>query len=135
MTQLSLLDKINESNEDDFSNLNFESDYIKRVNFETEEEENRIFHLKEILTTSRIPKKKTIEFRVFRISLFKENKEKIIGYQDFKKEQEARDFFEGHKQHLFFLKEKNKENKVFDGRRYFWVVDDKDNLTKKRGWD
>ena len=134
MTQLSLLDNLNKSDENDFSNLTFESDYIKRVNFEDEEEENKIFHLKEILTTSRIPKKKSMEFRVFTINLFKEDKEKVVDWNDFKKEQEARDFFEGQVQLSNLLKERNKKDFVFDGRRYFWKVNKKNILTGEKSW-
>lgn len=134
MEQLSLTDVVNKENPEDFSNLFFESPDIKRVEFECEDVDFEIFLFKEILRTQRVPnqKKKTIEFRV--ISDFIKDGELFQNSNDFKKEQEARDFFEGHKAHLLFLKEKNSENKVFDGRRYFWVID-KDNLTGERGWD
>lgn len=135
MEQLSLTDVVNKENPEDFSNLFFESPSIKRVEFECEDVDFEIFLFKEILRTQRVPnlKKKTIEFRV--ISDFIKDGELFQNSNDFKKEQEARDFFEGHKAHLLFLKEKNEENKVFDGRRYFWVIDKDDNLTNERGWD
>lgn len=134
MEQLSLTDVINKENPEDFSNLYFESPDIKRVELECEDVDFEIFLFKEILRTQRVPnpKKKTIEFRV--ISDFIKDGELFQNSNDFKKEQEARDFFEGHKAHLLFLKEKNGENKVFDGRRYFWVING-DNLTGERGWN
>lgn len=122
-----------EKGEDDFNNLKWESDLIKMIDFECEEGDYEIFEFKKIFTTKRVPKKKRLEFRVITECLGEERG--FNDWQDFKKEQEARDFFESQKAHLEFLHEKeNKENKVFDGRRYLWKLDNSGELTGEKGW-
>jgi len=123
-------------NEDLFNKLNWESEYIRAVDFESDEEEIRIYRYKQRLSTKKIPKKKKLVFMVF-IESFIEGNEKdfcFLNQNEFKTEEKAIDFFDTTKQNLKWWKEKDKENKIFDGRRYLWEIKDK-KLTGKKSWN
>lgn len=117
-----------EKGEDDFYNLKFESEKIKAVDLETGE----LFEYSKFISTKRVPKKKKLEFIVIQITAYKDGQE-CFSEEVFKKEIEARNFFDRQKLECEFFVDKNREGKVFDGRRYFWKIKD-DKLTGDRGW-
>lgn len=101
-------------NNDRLKNYRFESEWIKFFS----PEEEKVFETKHLISIKRVPKKDKL---VFLVDEEYEHKDNINsgGGREFKTEVEAINFFlELVALDKFFL-EKNKENVVFDTRRYF----------------
>jgi len=135
MTQTSMWDFQKNDNPNDFANLSWESPYIRAVDFESEEG-TKIFSFKRLLSCSRVPvpKKNKLLFRVNLLSIIKDDLEMSWeDCNDFSKEELAREHFDSLKQETEFFHKRDKENFIFDGRRYMWEVKD-DKLTGKNSW-
>lgn len=124
MTNLCLLDF---SKEDNLNKFIFESCWIKQLSFEEEE----IFEYKEKLTIKRKPKKDKLVFIVIEEIFHKIEEYSYADEVEFKTEETAIDFFNNQKEQLLFFENLNKEKKVFDGRRYFFKINEKNEVLER----
>ena len=122
---------------DRFANYFFESDYVKSISFESDNPNKfgvEVFEFKRILKTKRIPSKKKLEYCVI-VDVI--NKDEDFSFGDVikeKTEKEAIDLFLGMKEEMEFFKQKEKQGRFFDGRRYFWSLT-KEGQAIKEGWE
>ena len=120
---------------DNFDDLKFESEIIKQVNLD----EMELFSFSQHLYCERgLDKQNKLEFIVFTRTFYPdaELETDCVEMGDcnkFKKKELAQEFFYSQKSHLEWNVEINKENKVFDGRRYVWKTEN-DKLTGECGW-
>lgn len=123
---------------DNFSELFFESEFVKSIDFESEEPNEfgiKIFEFQKIFSTKRVPTKKGIEFCVLIDVISKDDE--MFSWSDVmveKTEEKAIDLFEGLKEEMEFFKKREKEGRLFDGRRYFWSLTDKGEAING-GWE
>ena len=112
---------------DKFSQLYFESEYVKSISFESDEPNKfgiETFRFKKIFSTKRVPTKKGIEFCVLIEVISADNEMSWCDVMKEKTEEKATDLFDGLKDEMEFFKKKEKEGRLFDGRRYFWNLTD-----------
>jgi len=122
---------------DKFSEYFFESDYVKQISFESDEPNKfgvEVFKFKKIFSTKRIPTKKGLEFCVIVDVVCKNELLSFVDVMKEKTEKEAIDLFLGLKQEMEFFRERQKEGRFFDGRRYFWSLTDKEEAVDG-GWE
>ena len=123
---------------DSFDDLKFESGVIKQLNLD----EMKLFNFSQQLSCERgLDKQNKLEFIVFTRTFYPdaELETDCVEMGDsnkFKKKELAQEFFYSQKSHLEWNMEVNKENKVFDGRRYVWKTTDNklNELTGECGW-
>ncbi len=117
--------------DDEFENLCFESEIIKQFDLQ----ENKVFKYKETLSCKRgLNKKNKLEFNVYMEFEYPEYPDSDLDNQTISphtNRQKAIDFFENEKFRCEWEMELNKENQVWDGRRYVLLLDKKDKVIKR----
>lgn len=100
---------------DKLKNYVFESETIKAIDFESEEP---IFEYTDKLRIFRRAKKDKLIFVV----------EGSFAEEEFKEEDKAIEHFKNWADELKFLSDKTKENIISDGRRYFWKINEQNEV-------
>ena len=114
---------------DKLLNYKFESEWIKQFSFERED--TSIFTFKQKLSISRKSEKDKLVFIVQQDFFYKEEEFNCFDDVKFKDEKSAIEFFISQVEEMNFLSEKSKENIVFDGRRYFWKINENNEVTER----
>lgn len=120
-----------EFDENDKFNKEFESDIFKifDIHQSSEVTEERVRMETKVRSKGNKPKDSELRYVVREIFYF--NNTTIPHKSEFKERGEANNFFESEKEKFEIFAERSKKNEVFDGRRYFWKIDDNDNIIEK----